>query len=140
MSKKATRDLVLAHLTEVAARGAPAPSMRAFAEDLQLSAKTLSEAIKDLCADGHLKEDYPSMALAKRRFYVTEIDRWTKYSGRFYRPKGEPRACITGCGTTFDSEGPHHRMCTRCRTSDTSSFAPRGAIMATRRSAPTPHA
>lgn len=30
--------------------------------------------------------------------------------------KQKIRKCITGCGKSFRSEGPHHRMCGNCRT------------------------
>ena len=29
-----------------------------------------------------------------------------------------PRPCISGCGRTILSEGPHHRMCDPCRHRD----------------------
>lgn len=31
------------------------------------------------------------------------------------------RKCL-GCGNTFDSEGPHNRLCNRCRTRSASPF------------------
>lgn len=37
------------------------------------------------------------------------------------RAKTRPRACLC-CGATFQSEGPHHRMCKRCRKKSASPF------------------
>lgn len=35
--------------------------------------------------------------------------------------KTRPRECLC-CGATFQSEGPHHRMCERCRKQSASPF------------------
>ena len=46
------------------------------------------------------------------RYYITELGKWTGYCEE---KKRSTRDCITGCGSKFKSEGPHHRMCPRCR-------------------------
>lgn len=33
------------------------------------------------------------------------------------KPKSKPRKCLR-CDETFDSEGPHHRICDRCKTAN----------------------
>lgn len=50
---------------------------------------------------------FSSMAEAEARLLVIEAERARKARLR-------ERPCLS-CGTAFLSEGPHHRMCQRCR-------------------------
>lgn len=49
---------------------------------------------------------------AKRGAYAPEHRRPRRDLARL-----KPRACLR-CKIMFDSEGPHNRMCSRCRTAD----------------------
>lgn len=88
----------------------------AYAEILDVTVGQVKRAILNLVRFGLIQSQ--SNGNGQRRFYIARLDLWTRCSVRRReeetKPKTTKRPCIT-CGTSFPSEGPHHRMCGSCR-------------------------
>lgn len=141
MSKSAKRlgsspQRIYNHLKSIAARGAPAPTISQFEILLNLSRSAVVHALKELFDRDLVREEIDPLVTTKRRFFLPEIERRTAYSVRINSASNHNRECITGCGRSFHSEGPHHRMCQHCRSSsDHALLNPRGAVATTHRTA-----
>jgi hypothetical protein len=120
-------------LKDIAARRAPAPTISEFETACGMSRAAIMRAIQDLCMRGLLIEQYARPHSSRRRFRLPETGTATTYSRDARSARTHNRLCITGCGRSFASEGPHHRMCHVCRHASTMPLGTAGAIATLRR-------
>jgi hypothetical protein len=101
---------------EAARLDQPAPTTRQITEALNITTDTVRTSIDKLVARDKITCEMHENKIY-RRFFVPELARWTRYSeaGKQFGAQNTTRECITGCGRSFESEGPHHRMCWNCR-------------------------
>ena len=112
-------------LTDAAEAGAPAPVNDELIEALAargfgMAVEAMRDRLSRLRMRGWIEIEY--RGTSRRRFCVG--GKWTGWpetnSGGALAPRparnaGRTRACLT-CDAPFRSDGPHHRMCSACRS------------------------
>lgn len=118
MARPVTRvaRLVLDELRTAANLEQSAPTLGQFVQRLNVSERMINHSLDVLLERGLIKREF-SPGGNRRRFYVVSAQQWTDFSNASLPgdPTAKLRKCITGCGRSFRSEGPHHRMCHVCR-------------------------
>lgn len=111
-------------IARAAEEGLPAPSNEEMADETASMNSNISDSLRALDAGRFIQIEWDGPAptfgkpgpRARRRFRVMEtgeVTAWTAHGVR--RSKGKTRPCMI-CTADFDSEGPHHRLCTKCRS------------------------
>jgi len=105
---------ILAHIAEAAGHGQKADTLAQIGEHLFCTTPTVQRAVRALVIEGAIAIEGDRH---HRRYLHTATGRHTAWRhARSEAVDAETlRPCIC-CRTEFPSEGPHNRMCTRCRS------------------------